>query len=419
MDDKDFQELKEEFRRFCSFTQGKIESVYNSEIFQRFKREYTGENLRKKIRAGRVKIVNTAKEAHAFLAPRYKLAKTKAISITNRFCSFTQEKVISARNSKLYKDFKQSAAKNWNKYGKPVVVGAGLTVIIAFTTLGIKKQKERINSPEYAKELCQKQSDYFKASVALVENFSDPAYLDPKIPTIGFGSTYIDGRKVTMNDTISNHITAEELAAAGGDMEEAAKRKAEKYVEDHAETNIYPVLTKVKDFRKLNENQQLALMVFVYNVGADAFANSSVLKDLNDGNLDKAAEDLLMYNKVTNKKGALVPAKGLILRETFTYYLFKGCIPKEDIINMDLSAPYHKELFGLAYPQCRLRDFTGKVPPLPRMDEVTLQKYLSALRSREGMTVGDCISNDCSTRIKGKNTKKTYSYKIKSQDWIK
>ena len=53
-----------------------------------------------------------------------------------------------------------------------------------------------------------------------------------------------------------------------------------------------------------------------------------------------------------------------------------------------------------------MRDFSGKVPPMPCVDAETLHKYCAALQSRDGKTVEDCLSRDCSSKIKKKMAKK-------------
>ena len=46
----------------------------------------------------------------------------------------------------------------------------------------------------------------------------------------------------------------------------------------------------------LTANEEAALTDFVYNVGAGNFAKSNVLRDLNAGRLQQAADDLMMWN---------------------------------------------------------------------------------------------------------------------------
>ena len=45
----------------------------------------------------------------------------------------------------------------------------------------------------------------------------------------------------------------------------------------------------------LNENQIDALTSFVYNVGQNAFANSTLLRKLNDGDFNGAADEFMKW----------------------------------------------------------------------------------------------------------------------------
>jgi len=47
----------------------------------------------------------------------------------------------------------------------------------------------------------------------------------------------------------------------------------------------------------VNENQFSAMVVLAYNIGVDQFANSSVLRELNQNNRTAAADAFLMWNK--------------------------------------------------------------------------------------------------------------------------
>jgi lysozyme len=51
----------------------------------------------------------------------------------------------------------------------------------------------------------------------------------------------------------------------------------------------------------LSGNQRSALLSLMYNIGAKAFAGSSVLRDLNAGNVQAAADDFLKWNMAGGK----------------------------------------------------------------------------------------------------------------------
>ncbi len=52
----------------------------------------------------------------------------------------------------------------------------------------------------------------------------------------------------------------------------------------------------------LNQNEFDALVSFTFNVGTDAFLASTLLKDLNAGNRDGAADQFLVWNEITDPK---------------------------------------------------------------------------------------------------------------------
>jgi len=76
------------------------------------------------------------------------------------------------------------------------------------------------------------------------------------------------------------------------------KEEAEKlYKEDFKEHSEALKSVKVP----LTNNQKIALASFAYNMGATGFKNSDVVKILNTGNYEKAAKELLNYNKSKGK----------------------------------------------------------------------------------------------------------------------
>ena len=110
------------------------------------------------------------------------------------------------------------------------------------------------------------------------EGFSAKAYLCPAgIPTIGYGHT----GNIRPTDTITKE-EAEVLLAKDLEKFEAGVKKAVKV--------------------PLNENQLAALVSFTYNVGLGAFNNSTLLKQLNEGRYDLAADQLLRWTKAAGKE---------------------------------------------------------------------------------------------------------------------
>ena len=91
------------------------------------------------------------------------------------------------------------------------------------------------------------------------------AYLDSgNVPTIGWCSTYDfdKQRKVLLGDTIT-------------------KEQAQKWLEMETSSNANEIKKLVKPY--LNKNELNSLISFVYNVGINAFRNSTMLKLLNSG----------------------------------------------------------------------------------------------------------------------------------------
>jgi lysozyme len=71
--------------------------------------------------------------------------------------------------------------------------------------------------------------------------------------------------------------------------------------------------------------QQLsALISLCYNIGCGAFKSSSVLRDLNAGDPNAAADDFMLWNKVTAADGSKVPDPGLTMRRTQEQSIFQG-----------------------------------------------------------------------------------------------
>ena len=73
----------------------------------------------------------------------------------------------------------------------------------------------------------------------------------------------------------------------------------------------------------LNQNQFDALTSLVFNIGSGNFINSTLLNDLNEKEYDCAAEQFLVWNKVTNSEtGELEVSNGLIARREKEKQLF-------------------------------------------------------------------------------------------------
>lgn len=118
------------------------------------------------------------------------------------------------------------------------------------------------------------------------------------IPTIGIGSTYYeDGTKVKMSDKA---ITKERAIQLAKNVVKSFEARVNKSI-------LLPA----------TQNQFDAMVLLCYNIGESGFARSSVVRNFNAGNLQKAADSFLLWNKA----GGLV-SKGLTKRRNIERDLF-------------------------------------------------------------------------------------------------
>ena len=146
-----------------------------------------------------------------------------------------------------------------------------------------------------------------QATINLIKEFEGcklQAYQDGGgVWTIGYGTTAAAGLgiKPTKGMTITQE-RAEELLLQG----------------------INKFAAKVDELITLKVNQQErgACVSLAYNIGPDAFARSTVLRELNAGNKDKAAAAFRMWNKDNGKV-----EKGLVNRREAEKKLFLTPVP--------------------------------------------------------------------------------------------
>ncbi len=119
--------------------------------------------------------------------------------------------------------------------------------------------------------------------IAEFEGFRSAPYLDAVgIPTIGYGNTYYtDGRKVKMSDKPISRDEAKalKLAIINKDFAPAVRRVIQGVP--------IPVTQGMFD----------AMVSLAYNIGTGAFAKSSVVRHLKQGNKEAAADAFLLWNK--------------------------------------------------------------------------------------------------------------------------
>ncbi|MCU5775105.1 lysozyme [Erwiniaceae bacterium BAC15a-03b] len=115
-------------------------------------------------------------------------------------------------------------------------------------------------------------------------------YLDTRgIPTVGVGHTgTVDGKPVIRGMVISQNKSTELL------LSDLA------WVERSVNSNVTANLT---------QNQYDALCSLVFNIGATAFANSTVLNRINKSDYTGAAEAILMWKRAGNAPDILLPRR--------------------------------------------------------------------------------------------------------------
>lgn len=129
------------------------------------------------------------------------------------------------------------------------------------------------------------------------EGFRSSAYICPAgVWTVGYGTTRINGRPVNASDRVSEAQAEDFLRYDLSQFEAAVNR-----------------LVTVP----LSHNQFAALVSFVYNCGAGAFAGSTLLRLLNAGDYQGAADQFGRWNQ-----GGGVILAGLVRRRQEERALF-------------------------------------------------------------------------------------------------
>jgi lysozyme len=144
-----------------------------------------------------------------------------------------------------------------------------------------------------------------KNGVALIhdsESFRAVAYLDSKrIPTIGYGTTRIKGVPVKLGMTCT-------------------EEQALEWFNDDCREVLNTIERRVQP--SLNQHQIDALASFIYNVGGGAFANSTLLKAINE-KMPVQESHFTRWNKIRDPQtGELVVLKGLTKRRLREYALY-------------------------------------------------------------------------------------------------
>ena len=110
--------------------------------------------------------------------------------------------------------------------------------------------------------------------------YPDPGSKDGKPVTIGYGTTRINGNPVKMGTTIT-------------------KEQAEQYLV--ADLQLFAAKVDKLIKVKVTQGQFDALVSLAYNIGLDAFANSTLLRQLNAGNYKDVPTQFRRWNKNDGK----------------------------------------------------------------------------------------------------------------------
>lgn len=133
------------------------------------------------------------------------------------------------------------------------------------------------------------------------EGYKEVAYKDSAgIWTIGYGTTWIDKRRVKMNDFCD-------------------RNQAFIWLMDDIELTEKAIDNFVKG--KINQNQYDSLVSLTYNIGINGFGGSTLLKTINRN--ARVYKDLFTrWNKITLPNGKKVVSKGLTNRRELEYEFY-------------------------------------------------------------------------------------------------
>ena len=132
--------------------------------------------------------------------------------------------------------------------------------------------------------------------------------------TVGYGHAIIDPTTLRFLKGAANKARAYELYPSMSESEAEAllQRDLGRY-----EANFRSRVTV-----SINEEQRGALVSFMYNCGMGSFNGSTLLKLLNRGEREKAAEQLLLWDKGQDLNGRMVALPGLTARRKSERELF-------------------------------------------------------------------------------------------------
>lgn len=120
--------------------------------------------------------------------------------------------------------------------------------------------------------------------------------------------------------TIGAGITGRDITQGLVWTEEQSDERLSKELRDYVE------FIDAKVSKGLTDNEFIAVVAFVFNVGRQAFATSTLLKHLEKGDKDAAAGEFKKWNKITTREGGKsvkVVNKGLVNRRFAEELLFR------------------------------------------------------------------------------------------------
>ena len=148
------------------------------------------------------------------------------------------------------------------------------------------------------------EQQFLKPAIALIkkyEGFSAKPYLCPAgVWTIGYGNTkYLDGRKVQKTDPAISEQAAEQL------------------LELTVLKEFLPKALSLSPLLKDHPNKLAAVLSFCYNLGAGAYANSTLRKKINASQFEQASKEFGKWVMASGKK-----LNGLVKRRAEEAELF-------------------------------------------------------------------------------------------------
>lgn len=212
------------------------------------------------------------------------------------------------------------------------------------------------------------------------EGFSDKLYNDPAGHcTVGYGTLVHTGN--------CDGRSSEQPYAGGVNRDKATellRREAEQF-----QKVINDCVTVA-----LNQNQNDALVSFVYNVGPGNFGKSTLLKLLNKGDYASVPAELKKWTKA-RVEGKLVDLPGLVKRRAAEAELFERAVGAAKAQSMSGGTTAREALVALLDKWAGTAEGVTQVAPgKPLFSDFRDEKYLEAQRkaaARNGVTFTTCV----------------------------